>query len=218
MPILSTRLKKCAWLNGCQDMLFKELDCIESWILGHRKKPNPCLEKMLLAFERLSKTPDLVIVGQDPYPDDRATGIAFQTKGNVHSSSLDTFSLGLGICSGCYPNIARWVDKYGILMANAALCNFGECGNDKIFDRWHKFIVGILEVICNQNPNVVVMLIGKERVWKLLNEGNVVKCKHPAHGWGPSHKDWHQVLEILTRNGICIDLTEDSVEVVRDSV
>ena len=212
--ILRQRLCACTWLNDPIDSLCRELDEIEKWIDGHSSLPNPCKEKMLLAFERIKDCPRLVIIGQDPYPDSKATGIAFQTRSNVHSSSLDTLSKSLGICDGYYPNIGKWGDELGILMLNAALCNFGKCGEEEILCKWRKFIIEVVLKIRGQKSNVVVMLLGKEHVWDIFADDEyIIKCKHPAFGWGPTFEDWMKAQDLLGDEYLIRNFANNPVEI-----
>lgn len=189
-----------------------QLHLIDQEIADRRRKGHeifPSREKILLSLEMLNGIPPLVIVGQDPYPNRKATGISFQTAGNAHSGSLDFFARELSLKEGWYPNIGRWVSRYNVLMFNAALCNFGHCGDDELFALWRDFVVAVLGQVKLLNPNAIVMLLGKEHVHDLMQDGDrIFKFGHPAFGRGPTKDEWNQVESLLHKSGILMRFSE----------
>lgn len=211
MGELVDQFKLCKWLGEGRCELYHLLDSIEDWIDNHKGNPHPSKDKMLTCFTRLKTIPKLIIVGQDPYPDKRASGIAFQVPGNRRSSSLDCIAKNLGYDEGCYPDLERWVEEQDVLLMNAALCNFGRCGKVELFQQWHDFVFKSICLIYSLNPNVVVMLLGKKRVWGLLAHADIsadciAKCYHPSHGWGPTEEDWKKAERKLKERGCLVDL------------
>ena len=224
MGELVEQFKSCKWLGEGRCDLYHLLDSIEDWIDNHKGNPRPSKSKMLLCFARLTKIPKLIIVGQDPYPDKKATGIAFQTAENSWSSSLDCIAKNLGYKKGFYPDLDFWVDEQGVLLMNAALCNFGRCGKSELFQRWHDFVFRSICLLHTLNPNVVVMLLGKKRVWSLLtgsdiSADSIVKCYHPSHGGEPTEEDWKKVERKLKERKCLVKLRGSPVPCnVRKSV
>lgn len=219
MGVLSDQLNSCDWLVSERESLCALLDGIEQRILVHEQAPNPPLPKMLSCFSKLTKVPDLIIVGQDPYPDRRATGVSFQTSGNRRSASLDKIARNLGYAEGCYPDLENWERRQNILLMNAALCNFGRCGKPELFKIWREFVVGVISIICALNPNAVVMLLGKKWVCRLHKcallkdiPNEVYKFGHPAYKWGPTKEDWMEVENLLRNKGVKVDLRSFSVK------
>ena len=76
MGVLRRKLNQCDWLNDQDKIsLSAELDCIENQLKGDKFYPD--LGNVLDAFVELREFPKIVIVGTDPYPDDKATGSHF---------------------------------------------------------------------------------------------------------------------------------------------
>lgn len=86
----------------------------------------PPAENVFAAFSRLARLPAIVLIGQDPYPNALATGIAFQAKDNAYSLSLKRIAESLGNDDAKYPDWDRWVDEFGVLSMNVALTNTGK--------------------------------------------------------------------------------------------
>lgn len=120
-------------------------------------------------------TPDIVILGQDPYPTaGDANGIAFSVDRdtNLPKSLTNIFKeiyneYGYMNTSG---NLLPWV-KQGIFLLNTRLTveegqpmSHGNIGYDI-------FIDNVLKAIINENPDVIFMMFGKEA------EGYKAYCK-----------------------------------------
>jgi len=200
--VLSDQLRKCDWLTDSRKNLCQCLDSVEAEILRSGRKTCPAFDSMLKCFTELTAVPNLVIVGQDPYPNEKATGIAFQTNWNQYSTSLECMGKGLGLPG--YPDLGFWVSHANVLLMNAAMCNFGDCHEDEIFSLWHDFTVGVLRAVRILNKRSVFMLIGKEKVWPLWQDGDklVLKVKHPSHGHGPTKQEWTMLRGLLQQQGV----------------
>lgn len=211
---LADRLTKCSWLGEISKKVLDGIQDIDRKLLSRREKLFPEYENILLSLESIREVPSLVIVGQDPYPDSRATGISFQTQGNVPSNSLDYFARELGLSDGFYPNIDLWVSKYQVLMFNAALCNFGKCGCKETLELWRGFVKDILKMILTLNDKTVVMLLGIQHVVDLLpDRDRTIKCGHPARCLGPSKNDWGKVESKLNSEGVMLHFADSPVPV-----
>lgn len=127
----------------------------------------------------------VVIVGQDPYHDGNADGLAFSCKEKL-SPSLKAIldSLKLEVPKKHTVTLENWA-KQGILLLNRSLtvekgfanshCNFG----------WFLFTGEILRTLVNNNSPKVFLLWGNE-AQKAFPEGAtnyqhlVLKCEHPV--------------------------------------
>lgn len=212
MGKLARQIDASKWLGEGRRRLFPLVNSIEQWILTHKKPSRPNLDLMFSCFTKITNVPNLIIVGQDPYPDEKATGVAFQTKNNVRSPSLDCIAKNLGYQCENYPDLEHWVVGQNILMMNAAMCNFGRCGKRELFDKWHSFVHEVILLVQTLNPEVVIMLLGKKRVWGVMPDStNIIKCRHPSHGWGPTVQEWKKVEHLLLKKGHGVDLRTRSV-------
>ena len=211
---LVDRLKRCLWLGDIPEQVLDSVQDIDLRLLSTQQEMFPSYENIFRSLESISGVPPLVIVGQDPYPDSRATGISFQTQGNVPSNSLDYFARELGLPDGFYPNIARWVSQYQVLMFNASLCNYGKCGCKETLELWKGFVKDILKMILELNDKTVVMLIGIQHVVDLLpDRDRTIKCGHPARCLGPSKNDWDKAESKLNAEGVMLHFAECQVQV-----
>jgi len=108
----------------------------------------------------------VVILGQDPYHDGSATGLAFSNRSdsttlspslrNIFKEVENNTSKGLKLDQD--PNLERWA-KQGVLLLNTALTV--EKGNPGAHaDLWNKFTIDLLCKISEECPAIVYMLWG----------------------------------------------------------
>ena len=147
-------------------------------------------------FRAFRETPweDLrvVILGQDPYHDGKATGLAFANgfdmKDLVKSPSLrkieDLHQGYKGIDHSHFvfdPSMVSWT-KQGVLMLNTALTvQKGQAGSHSKY--WKKFTEGVLKTIAENRPDCIFMLWGAHaKAYKpLIKNCNVLEFVHPAY-------------------------------------
>ena len=171
------------WLpdrNNIKNILFR----IDKQLRGRNVKP--IRENIFSAFDKLSCPPELVIVGQDPYPDDKATGVAFQTEGNRYSLSLKRIAVSLGNDDTQYPDWECWITSFGVLSINVSLTNTGRgraslAENIKI---WKPFTDVVIDHIARNSRRPVVILFGA-KTWKYEKKFTaagvrVSRSYHPA--------------------------------------
>lgn len=151
-------------------------------------------------FAALEATPlcnvRVVIVGQDPYHNEQADGLAFSmSKADENrfnkSNSLKTIfeavshDLGSRIQLGYEQcNLKPWADQ-GVLLLNAVLSVRRGCPKSHYCQGWEKFTDKIIEVISQKRKNVVFLLWGKKARCKCpmieANRGHKILCApHPA--------------------------------------
>jgi uracil-DNA glycosylase len=155
-------------------------------------------------FRAFRETPweDLrvVILGQDPYHDGRATGIAFANDFDPSrlnlSPSLDKIAdlhqkhFGIEHSHFAFdPSLEPWT-KQGVLMLNTALTvEKGRAGSHTKY--WKKFTEGVLKTIAEWRPDCIFMLWGGHaKAYKpLVKNCNVLEFVHPAYACY-KHIDW----------------------------
>jgi len=156
-------------------------------------------------FKAFRETPydkvKVVILGQDPYHDGNATGLAFDCKKNITPSMariIEGFSaqfpnhFSTDIMDG---NISRWSGE-GVLLLNTALTvRKGDAGSH--LSQWAPFTEQvILQLNAREDRGmkpVVYMLWGKQaQQYKNLfvDECPVIEAEHPIAGAYAGRKDW----------------------------
>lgn len=156
----------------------------------------PPIEKVFTAFDRLENDPDIVLVGQDPYPDSRATGIAFQTRGNDYSLSLKRIADSLGNDSDKYPDWDKWIKEFNVLSMNIALTNTGKGQSviNKNIQAWKPIVKRILTCLANlENRPAVILFGGKASAYRSFLP-MAIQSRHPA-AWGKKLETsiWRQI-------------------------
>lgn len=111
----------------------------------------------------------VVILGQDPYPDGKATGLAF---GNEEEAILKKgVSPSLKKISDCIektqygglnltfdPTLEHWA-KQGVLLLNTALTvRAGDIGSHSMY--WRRFIKNVLATLSREKPGLIYLLLG----------------------------------------------------------
>jgi uracil-DNA glycosylase len=142
-------------------------------------------------FRAFRETPwnDLrvVILGQDPYHNGSATGLAFANEGEVTSPSLRKIEdlhhrYGIDHSHFCFdPSLESWA-KQGVLMLNTALTvKKGQAGSHTKY--WKKFTEGVLKTIAENKPDCIFMLWGNDaKSFKpVVGNCRVLEYAHPAY-------------------------------------
>ena len=154
------------------------------------KRFTPPLKQVFRAFEECPYDKlQVVIVGQDPYPQlGVADGISFSCSntGKLQPSLKFIFEeIERTVYQG-YPthqdvDLKRW-SKQGILMLNTALTvEVGNIGSH--YDIWKPFTAYLLDWLNSYNPGLVYVYMGKKaEEWsQLTNDNNhKITVKHPA--------------------------------------
>lgn len=150
------------------------------------------------AFKGLSlRDIKVVIIGQDPYHDGSATGLAFDNGGQLKTSpSLknvlkeveDSIYKGVNLQSTANTNLARWVIEGVFLLNRVLTVRKGEPGSHEDIG-WKEFTNQVIKVINDRvyKPGgypVVFMLWGKkaQEVEPLIDQEHhlVLKAPHPS--------------------------------------
>ena len=154
------------------------------------KRFTPPLKQVFRAFEECPYDKlQVVIVGQDPYPQlGVADGIAFSC-GNTNKLQPSLKFILQEVDRTVYSNhvisedldLKRWANQ-GILMLNTALTvEVGKIGSH--YDIWKPFTAYLLDWLNNYNPGLVYVYMGKKaEEWSQLTDDNNHKftVKHPA--------------------------------------
>jgi uracil-DNA glycosylase len=145
-------------------------------------KVYPAMHLMFRAFEECDKRyVRMVIVGQDPYHDGSATGLAFDSKKKRPSLTnlLNELKENTGID---IDSIDHW-PRCNILLLNTA---FTVRANDpgSHLDLWKPFTKGVFKVISEMNYPIIWLLLGKkaEACETMITNPNhyIIKAPHPS--------------------------------------
>ena len=150
----------CSWLN--EDVIRSVVDAIESNSQYSCLYPNSRYH-VFKAFSLFDDNPKLVIMGQNPYPDECATGVAFEIshenfrKNNKNRKSLAILAKSLGVnTEEAWFDIAKWAKENRILLCNAALSYPGKNGPSQ-YGIWRPFWGKVLPML-NQLGIVAIAL------------------------------------------------------------
>jgi uracil-DNA glycosylase len=146
----------------------------------------PIKENVYRAFSGRSDMLRVIIIGQDPYPNSHANGIAFAT--DQISKPISLRSIEKAIQKELeYP--AEWmiqndlmnVVNQGVLMLNSALTvEEGKPGS--YIDVWYPFVKEVIKAV-NQLPQPIIFLLmgGKARNFEpLITHKHVLTVEHPS--------------------------------------
>jgi len=135
----------------------------------------------------------VVILGQDPYFDGNATGLAFANKDYILKTSPSLTKIIESVEREVYkefnldfdPTLEDWADQ-GVLLLNTALTVTRNKPTSH-FKVWDRFTKQILKIISENNPGLIVMLWGNNAqkyettdVYDLSKQCYVLKAIHPA--------------------------------------
>ena len=142
----------------------------------------------------------IVILGQDPYYNGDANGLAF---GNDDSAAYTSRSLLKifnvierdyydGLCLDFDFSLENWSDQ-GILMLNTALTvRKNKPGSHT--KQWKKFTSAVLESLNDYAPGTVFMLWGghaKAFIPYLSENMHILTSEHPAYAVRQGNRDWN---------------------------
>jgi uracil-DNA glycosylase len=150
----------------------------------------------------------VVILGQDPYHNGSATGLAFANVGESISPSLkkiEDLHHRYGIDNSHFvfdPSLESWAAQ-GVLLLNTALTvQKGKAGSHTKY--WKKFTEAVLETISKNRPDCIFMLWGNDaKAFKpFLGSCRVLEYVHPAYAcykgidWNcPNFNEANELLE-----------------------
>jgi len=129
----------------------------------------PPRERIFRAFDA---TPldeiKVVILGQDPYHDGRATGLAFSVEDDRLTPSLRSIyaavEADVGHTAKRDGDLSPWAEE-GVLLLNTVLTvRRGAPGSHSVGGWWQRFTDCVIELISKQHDPVVFLLWGK-RAW-----------------------------------------------------
>lgn len=201
-PIYSPTDSKLIWLMGhswfklLKDEFQKDyMKKLSSFVKQERNKytvyPKPDHVFRALRLTNPYKI-KVLIVGQDPYPDGSADGLAFSAtgRGSYVPPSLRVIKDNLEQTEG-YSNstlhlgndLSKWA-KQGVLLLNTCLTvRHGEPGSHRN-QGWETFVKRVIETVNAHNNHVVVMLWGKQaqQFMDSTNPGHLIlTAPHPAY-------------------------------------
>lgn len=154
----------------------------------------PRLKDLFKAFKLCPfKSLRVVIIGKDPYPNNRATGIAFANEKNIPE---DSYSPSLEVLRESVidftvphqhinfdPSLEKW-EEQGVLMLNSALsCLPGKSGSHALM--WRPFIKTLLTNLSIHTTGIVYVLMGNsaKSYESYINEqfNFIIKLQHPSY-------------------------------------
>ena len=112
----------------------------------------------------------VVIVGEDSYPNNKATGIAFANEDNIRESSFSPSLLKIKDCieqnvyNGLYlnfdPTLENWCEQ-GVLLLNTSLT--AEANNANSHTKyWNRFITNLLTTVNENKTGIIFCFWGNQ--------------------------------------------------------
>lgn len=130
-----------------------------------------------------------VMLFQDPYPNNMATGIAIGNRNNVINLSPSLEVLKEAAIDYTVPHYGLQFDntleswsKQGILMLNTALTvEYGNPGSHSVL--WRNFMIKLIKNLNTYNPGLIWVLWGTsaKSFRNYITSGNIVEEYHPAY-------------------------------------
>ena len=159
-------------------------------ILYKTKKYSPQYKNIFKAFH---VTPynnlHTVMLFQDPYPNNMATGIAMGNRNDVINLSPSLEVLKEAAIDYTVPHYGLQFDntleswsKQGILMLNTALTvEYGNPGSHSVL--WRNFMIKLIKNLNTYNPGLIWVLWGTsaKSFRNYITSGNIVEEYHPAY-------------------------------------
>ncbi len=181
------KLKESGWIGT-----FKPSQQLKKCIKGVKGVIKPKQEDIFNAFDKLTpKTTKVLILGQDPYPDEgRAHGYAFSFGDNkrpAEDSLLNIFKalqayktnqafdkIENSEVESWGTNLATWANNNGILLLNTALTYESKEKTDTHIEAWRPFIKEVIKKLLTcSNDKLVIFLWGdkaKATFFNLIKE------------------------------------------------
>lgn len=169
----------------------------------------PKQEDVFNVFKLNIKDIKVIVLGQDPYHNEHADGLAFSTKLGKWTPSLDKI---LKQVHTEYPssfnesitgNLTPWLNQ-GVFLLNKVLTVEGNTARTHYGIGWEEFTSYVIKVISKERKNVVYLLWGKEaqEYAKYIDPVNnlILTAEHPAAACY-DNRDW--------KNGRCFYKTNE---------
>lgn len=136
--------------------------------LAARREVYPPTAEIFRAFELTAlDRVKVVILGQDPYTNSKATGLAFSVHNKKLSASLqniyDAIEADLGSASARNGDLTPWTED-GVLLLNSIL-TVGSKPNSHAMQGWECFTDRAVEVISEEHERVIFLLWG-DKAWR----------------------------------------------------
>lgn len=159
-------------------------------ILYKTKKYSPQYKDIFKAFH-ITPYNNLhtVMLFQDPYPNNMATGIAVGNRNDVINLSPSLEVLKEAAIDYTVPHYGLQFDntleswsKQGILMLNTALTvEYGNPGSHSVL--WRNFMIKLIKNLNTYNPGLIWVLWGTsaKSFRNYITSGNIVEEYHPAY-------------------------------------
>jgi uracil-DNA glycosylase len=165
--------------------------------IGEARKVSPIYPKNTEVFKALQLTDfgdvRVVILGNEPYNNAFADGLAFSCSGaeglprkKLQSSLVTIYETVERTCyKGLYldkdPSLERWA-KQGVLLLNSSLTSTDE--KEKHVSLWKPFTIEVLKALSEYNTGVIYCLWGAkaQQYEKYINPkfNYILKAKHPS--------------------------------------
>ena len=206
-----------SWTLRLKDTLRSDYgEKLVDWINERYSKEVTLPEKENI-FKAFRHTPfedvKVVIIGQDPYPDGNATGLAFGNntdKFYFNPSLMNIFhcieeKFYNGLTFDFDWTLESWANQ-GVLLLNTALTvKKGYPGSHS--RPWVDFIKAVIQALNNYSSGIIFMLWGNhaKKVGKLVSENHYkLECEHPvaaSYGLRPWRCDnFEEANKILLKN------------------
>jgi len=185
------------WSKPLQKLLYSEYFSRLVKFINKAYEDNiifPAKKNIFKAFRATDyKNLKVVILGKDPYPDGKATGIAFGNDNSIIGDNKISPSLlkikeciEHNIYNGLNLDFDQTLESWsgqGVLLLNTSLTvKKNEIGSHHKY--WAKFVVETLKMINDNNSGIIFMLWGKDaQVYEeyiSLSKHYVLKFNHPS--------------------------------------
>lgn len=205
-------IKSCPIWNEMITELLQQPDMIamQKQIMEMRKTTTiyPSSKDVLNAYKLTPYDKVLVvIIGQDPYHDGTAHGLAFSSTSSKRPPSLrEIFN---EVCTDYYSgtapddifttnNLTHWAEQ-GVLLLNRSLTVEAKKPNSHAKIGWNKFLIRTIEKLNEKQKPIVYMLWGAEaqKLKTIINPNNLIleaehpvayiKAQRPSHFRGCQH-------------------------------
>jgi uracil-DNA glycosylase len=153
-PELGEELK-CHYMKRlCRFLEFEQAD----WVVYPKNRRNVFRAFRETALDNVR----IVILGQDPYHDPRAVGLAFSVEQGAVPRSLNNIrrALELNLCGAIAPSDLSCWARQGVLLLNTAL-TVGEIAGSHRGRGWERFTDRAIELLSEKRDGLVFLLWGK---------------------------------------------------------
>jgi uracil-DNA glycosylase len=150
----------------------------------------------------------VVIIGQDPYPNYNACGLAFASVTDNTPVSLNEIKKASGVARN---DLSNWVEQ-GVFLINSSLTTIAGQPNSHQ-GVWYRLIAETIKAIDKNCENVVFLLWGAEaQKFEVTSTKHfVIKAEHPVAG--PRNKrDWQYNNCFVLANNYLKDAGNDQIQ------